>query len=85
MRFQGVDREIAIMGDIHTPAYNWYSDGPTERLSLVAGTLNVDSLYAKRYFSIFTQSHFPCIELHHKEHLFTAFPNLKSWKINRGV
>lgn len=85
MRFQGIDREIAIMGDIHQPAYNWYHDGPKERVSLVCGTLNINSLYANRHFSIFTQSDFPCIEFRHDRHMFTAFPNLGSWKLNRGL
>lgn len=80
MRFQGVDREIAIMGDIHQPAYMHYYDGPQERLSLVAGTLNVDSVYAARYFSIFTQAHYPCIQLDNQEHRFTPFKNLGEWK-----
>lgn len=84
MRFQGVDREIAIMGDIHTPAFMHYYDGPKERLSLVAGTLNINSLYAKRYFSIFTQPQYPCIELHHDHHEFTPFKNLAAWKAHCG-
>lgn len=77
MRFQGVDREIAIMGDIHTPAFMKYWDGPVERLSMVSGTLNTDSSYATRYFSLFTQSQFPVIELHHKNHEFTPYKNLQ--------
>lgn len=80
MRFQGVDREIAVMGDIHTPAFMHYYDGPKERISMVAGTLNINSLYANRYFSIFTQPQYPCIELHHERHEFTPFKNLASWK-----
>lgn len=83
MRFQGVDREIAIMGDIHQPAFAHYYDGPRERLSLVAGTLNVDSVYANRYFSIFTQAHYPCIELAHDAHQFTPFKNLAAWKSHK--
>ena len=84
MRFEGVDREIAIMGDIHTPAFAHYYDGPRQRLSLVAGTLNVDSVYANRYFSIFTQPQFPCIELNHKHHEFTPFKNVGQWLKHRG-
>jgi len=80
MRFQGIDREIAMMGDIHTPAFAHYYDGPVERLSMVAGTLNVNSVYANRYFSIFTQAHYPCIELDHAEHRFTPFKSLAEWK-----
>jgi len=80
MRFQGIDREIAWMGDIHQPAYIHYYDGPTERVSGVAGTLNLDSLYAGRYFSIFTQPHFPCVEMHHDAHDFNVFKNLGAWR-----
>lgn len=80
MRFQGVDREIAMMGDIHTPAFMHYYDGPRERLSLVAGTLNINSLYANRYFSIFTMPQYPCVELDHAEHRFTPFKNLATWR-----
>jgi hypothetical protein len=85
MRFQGTDREIACMGDIHTPAYQKYFDGPVERLSMVAGTLNVASAYANRYFSIFTQPYFPCVELRHDAHVFTPFMNLREWKVYRGL
>ena len=84
MRFQGTDREIAIMGDIHTPGYNLYWDGPVKRLSLVGGTLNTGSAYAQRYFSLFTQPVYPCIELSHKEHSFVPFENLATWKNHRG-
>lgn len=84
MRFQGIDREIAMMGDIHQPAFMHYYDGPKERLSLVAGTLNVNSLYANRYFSIFTQPFYPCIEFSHSEHSFTPFKSLGDWKKFRG-
>jgi hypothetical protein len=80
MRFQGVDREIAMMGDIHQPAFMHYYDGPRERLSMVAGTLNVNSLYAARYFSIFTQPYYPCIRLDHKTHTFNPFKSLSAWK-----
>jgi len=83
MRFQGVDREIAIMGDIHQPAFAHYYDGPTERCSLVAGTLNVHSAYAQRYFSIFTQPYYPCVELSHERHEFTPFKSLQSWVRHR--
>ena len=80
MRFQGIDREIAVMGDIHTPAFMHYYDGPRERLSMVAGSLNVNSLYANRYFSLFTMPHYPCVELDHAEHRFPPFKNVGDWK-----
>lgn len=79
MRFEGIDREIAIMGDIHRPAYSIYHDGPIRRCSIVAGTLNVNSNYANRYFSIFTSNDYPCLELRHDEHMFIPFHNLAAW------
>ena len=85
MRFQGIDREIAIMGDIHTPAVSLYHDGPMLRSSMVAGTLNVDSAYANRYFSIFTSTDYPCIELHHDKHLFVPFNDLATWQLYRTM
>lgn len=84
MRFQGLDREIAVMGDIHTPAYQQYFDGPLLRCSMVAGTLNTESAYAQRYFSIFTQPVYPCIELHHERHEAVPFMNLGLWKSHKG-
>lgn len=84
MRFQGTDREIAMMGDIHTPAFMHYYDGPVERLSLVAGTLNIESLYAGRYFSIFTQPQYPCIVLDPRVHSFQPYKNLAAWKLATG-
>jgi hypothetical protein len=80
MRFQGVDREIAWMGDIHQPAFIRYFDGPKERCSGVAGTLNIDSTYASRYFSIFTQPMYPCVVMRPDAHRFTALMNLREWK-----
>jgi len=85
MRFQGIDREIAVMGDIHTPAYQEYFDGPQGRLSMVAGTLNVNSAYANRYFSIFTQTDYPCVELHPDKHLFVPFRDLGTWQLYRKL
>jgi hypothetical protein len=84
MRFEGTDREIAIMGDIHTPAFISYNDGDKERLSLVSGTLNTRSVYAERYFSIFTQSHYPVIELDPQQHCFTPFKSIDRWLRMRG-
>jgi hypothetical protein len=79
MRFQGIDRELAMMGDIHQPAFNHYYDGPIERVSMVAGTLNTDSLYAGRYFSIFTQAQYPVVVLDHEEHSMVPFKNMREY------
>jgi hypothetical protein len=84
MRFQSQHSEIAVMGDIHTPCYSVYWDGPIRRLSMVAGTLNTESAYAQRYFSIYTQPVYPVVELNHEIHEFTPFTSLGEWKRRRG-
>lgn len=84
MRFQGIDREIAIMGDIHTPAMSTYWDGEVKRLAIIAGTLNTGSAYGNRYFSLFTQSSYPVVELNHQIHEFTPFSSLGEWIRRRG-
>jgi hypothetical protein len=84
MRFESQHSEIAVMGDIHTPCFSVYWDGPIKRLSMVAGTLNTGSIYARRYFSIFTQPVYPVVELNHKIHEFTPFTSLGEWRRRRG-
>jgi hypothetical protein len=84
MRFQSPHSEIAVMGDIHTPCYSIYWDGPIKRLSLVAGTLNTTSSYAQRHFSIYTQPVYPVFELNHEVHEFTPFTSLGEWRRRRG-
>ena len=84
MRFQSPHSEIAVMGDIHTPCYSIYWDGPIRRLSLVAGTLNVGSAYAQRHFSIYTQPVYPVFELNNEIHEFTPFTSLGEWQRRRG-
>jgi hypothetical protein len=85
MRFQSPHSEIAVMGDIHTPCFSVYWDGPVKRLSIVAGSLNTDSLYARRHFSIYTQPIYPVMELNHEIHEFTPFTSLGEWRRRRGL
>lgn len=73
MRFEGIDREICIQGDTHKPGMAQYRDGNKLRLCLNAGTLHVNSGYAKRYFSLFSAPDFPCVVLYPDSHTFTPF------------
>lgn len=83
MRFQGQDRDICIAGDIHKPAFQQYFDGERQRLAVTSGTLNVDSGYAKRYYSLFTQPVFPVVELHPDEKHFVPFMSLRHWEATK--
>jgi hypothetical protein len=77
MRFEGIDREITMQGDTHKPGMAVYHDGPMKRVALNAGTLHVNSGYAKRYFSLFTSSAYPCLVLESDTHNIIPFWNLQ--------
>jgi hypothetical protein len=79
MRFEGQDRDIAAQGDFHQPGYQWYYDGEKERLSIVCGSLQIDSGYAKRFFSLTTAPKFPCVVLDPHEFIMTPFSSVKQW------
>lgn len=71
---EGIDREIAIGGDTHRPAMQYYADGPMHRCAINCGSAQKDSGYAKRYFTLYTHCWMPVIELHPKYHLMHAYP-----------
>jgi hypothetical protein len=80
MRFEGQDREITMQGDTHKPGIQKYKDGPTLRVALNAGTLHVNSGYAKRYFSLFTAADYPCIVLYPDKHRMIPY-----WSVEEAV
>src|SRR5690242_535321 len=71
MRFEGVDREFAMMGDSHVPGVAKYTDGKMVRAAINAGSLQGNSGYAKRYFSLKTHDVFPLLVLHPDRHEMT--------------
>ena len=79
MRKFGLDREIAIAGDSHVPGLYKYADGGKLRMSLNTGTLQTDSSYAKRYFTLTTNPTMPCFTLDPDEHIFTPYWSLKEY------
>lgn len=79
MREIANDREIAIQGDFHQPGILWQPYGGVERLGIVCGSIQKDSGYAKRFFSLKTFDNMPCFTLHPKEHIFNPYPSVKNW------
>lgn len=84
MRFEGQDREICMAGDSHTPGISKYVDGPKTRLALNTGALQINSGYAKRFFSLATHPVMPCFELHPDKHLFVPFWSVQEWLASKG-
>lgn len=73
MRFEGIDRELTMQGDTHKPGIQKYKDGPLTRVAINAGTLHVNSGYAKRYFSLFTCEDYPCVVLYPDKHCMVPY------------
>lgn len=76
---EGWDREIAMSGDSHVPGTLNFTHGPVPKSALNAGSMQLNSGYAKRYFSLTTHPIFPVVILWPDEHHFTALDSMKSW------
>lgn len=79
LRREGHDREIAIQGDYHLPGLVKFTHGATEKVAMVTGSFQLDSGYAKRWFSLFTHPIMPCIVLHPDTHLITPYWSVQEW------
>jgi hypothetical protein len=73
VRQEAADRELVLMGDIHTYGFSYTEDAGQERCYVTGGTLHENSGYAKRFFSLKTSPHYPCVVLHHDTHQMVPF------------
>lgn len=73
VRQEASDRELVMMGDIHTFGFAYTEDGGKERVYVTGGTLHENSGYAKRFFSLRTSPHYPCVVLHPDRHEMVPF------------
>lgn len=77
MRRMANDREIAMAGDSHNPGIIKYVDGDKTRCVVNSGSAQVNSGYAKRFFSLSTNPAFPVIKLDPVKHEFTPYWTLE--------
>jgi hypothetical protein len=77
MRREGIDRDFAMQGDTHTPGMIKYTDGARVRVAINTGSLQNNSGYAKRYFSLTTHPVYPIIVFHPDRHEMTPFWSIK--------
>lgn len=77
MRFEGVDRDFAMMGDTHVPGMAKYTDGDKTRVAINCGSLQNNSGYGKRYFSLTTHPVYPVIVFHPDRHEMSPFWSIK--------
>lgn len=79
MRHEAQDRDIAAQGDYHDPGMQKYCESGREKISIVCGSIQTNSGYAKRFFSLTTAPVYPCIVLNPKEKVMTPYWSIKEW------
>ena len=79
MRFEGTDREWGMMGDSHVPGMIKYTDGDKTRVAINGGSLQSNSGYAKRYFSLTTHPVYPIIVFSCDRHQMTPYWSIREW------
>lgn len=85
LRREGHDREVGIMGDYHVPGIAKFVHGPTTKVAVNCGTLQLSSTYARRHFSLFSHPVMPVIRLDRDTHLVTPFWSLAELRAAGGV
>jgi hypothetical protein len=76
VRQQASDRELVLMGDIHQAGYMYTEEGGHDAVYVTGGTLHTNSGYAKRFFSLKTAMHYPCVVLHQDKHEMVPFKTI---------
>lgn len=78
-RFEGLDREWIMQGDTHVPGMAKYTDGDRTRVAINAGSIQLNSGFAKRYFSLATHPVYPILVFSPDRHEITPFWSIKEW------
>jgi hypothetical protein len=80
MRFEGTDRDFAMAGDSHVPGMAKYTDGAKVRVAVNSGSIQTNSGYAKRYFSLVTHPVFPVVKFDARERVMTPY-----WSVTEAL
>lgn len=76
-------RELAASGDRHRAGIEFIQSQHGDyrpRIAVNTGTLQLQSPYARRHFSLFSAPVFPCVTFHPEQHLVTPFWSLQAWR-----
>lgn len=77
VRHEASERELVLMGDIHTWGISQLTEGGKERVYITGGTLHENSGYAKRFFSLKTSPYYPCVVLSPDKHEMVPFKTVQ--------
>lgn len=71
--------DIAIQGDYHQPGILDQQYGGKDIIGVVCGSIQTDSSYIKRHFSLKTYPYMPIITFHHDKKLIVPYKNYDRW------
>lgn len=74
------DREIVVAGDSHIPAISQYTEAGKVKTVANCGSLQTNSRYAKRFFSLQTATAMPVVLLSPDEHVVQPFFSLEHFE-----
>jgi len=80
MRLEDQDVDVAVAGDVHKPALEVYYEGGRRRVAVNCGTLQTNSIYARRHFSVNARTDMPVLLFGAREKRVTPFMDLKDFR-----
>lgn len=84
LRMEGHDREVALAGDSHVPAIAKYVEGSRLLQALNGGSMQDNSGFGKRFFSLTTWKEWPCVIFRADKHVATPLFSIEEWLHYRG-
>lgn len=85
IRMEAPDKDIVMSADSHIPAVAQYAEGQGWHTVMNSGTLQTNSGYAKRHFSLKTSSEMPCVVLFPNEKRHVPFRSLADYLAIRDM
>jgi predicted phosphodiesterase len=79
IRRENPDVDVAIAGDSHVPGMATFVHGRRHRIAINTGSAQLNSGYAKRYFSLYTAPVFPVLVLDPRRYAPRAFWTLEDY------
>jgi hypothetical protein len=79
IRLEAPEREVSMAGDSHVPGVAHWTLGDKEKLSVNCGSLQLNSGYGKRFFSLTTHPMMPAVVLWPDRHRFLGLPSVADW------
>jgi len=83
LRMEFPEGDIAAQGDFHEPGISKFWERQKEYVAIVTGSIQTNSGYAKRFFSLTTAPVYPCVVLQPDQKMATPYWSVKEYLANK--